>query len=131
MTSANNTNSYGGGSRPNSTGVSAELSGPVVDRLNRYFDVSAFTQPDLFTFGNVSRTLPDVRGPAMVNFDLSVIKNIPMTERIKAQLRGEAFNAFNNVNFGLPDTAFGSPAFGQITTAGGARIIQIGLKINF
>jgi hypothetical protein len=130
-TQANNTNSYSGGSRPNSTGISAALSGAVVDRLNRYFNTSAFTQPDPFTFGNVGRTLPDVRGPALINFDLSVLKNIPITERVKAQLRGEAFNAFNNTNFGLPGTAFGSPGFGQITSAGAARIIQIALKLNF
>jgi hypothetical protein len=130
-TLANNTNSYGGGSRPNSTGVSAALSGAVVDRLDRYFNTSAFTQPDPFTFGNVGRTLPDVRGPALINFDLSLLKNIPITERVKAQLRGEAFNAFNNTNFGLPGTSFGSPGFGQITSAGAARIIQVALKLNF
>ena len=130
-TQVNNTNSYGGGSRPNSTGVSAKLSGPVVDRLNRYFDTSAFTQPDPYTFGNLGRTLPDVRGPANINFDLSLLKNITITERVRAQLRGESFNAFNNTNFGLPATALGSPAFGTITSAGSARIIQIGLKVNF
>jgi len=130
-TQVNNTNSYGGGSRPNSTGVSAKLTGPVVDRLNRYFDTSAFTQPAPFTFGNLGRTLPDVRGPANINFDLSLLKNIALTERFRAQLRGEAFNAFNNTNFGLPATALGSPAFGTINSAGAARIIQIGLKINF
>jgi len=130
-TQVNNTNSYGGGSRPNSTGVSAALSGAVVDRLGRYFNTSAFTQPDPYTFGNVGRTLPDVRGPASINFDLSILKNIPITERLKAQLRGEAFNAFNNTNFGLPGTALGSPGFGQITSAGAARIIQVALKLNF
>lgn len=130
-TQANNTNSYGGGSRPNSTGVSAALSGSVVDRLDRYFNTAAFTQPAPFTFGNVSRTLPDVRGPALINFDLSLLKNIAITERVKAQLRGEAFNAFNNTNFGLPGTTFGAPGFGQITSAGAARIIQVALKLNF
>src|SRR6185437_14366080 len=36
-TSVNQTNSYGGGSRPNSNGQSAALSGPVEDRLGQYF----------------------------------------------------------------------------------------------
>lgn len=130
-TQANNTNSYGGGSRPDSTGVSAKLSGSVTNRLDRFFDTSAFTQPAPYVFGNVSRTLPDVRGPANVNFDLSLLKNISLTERVRAQLRAEAFNAFNNTNFGLPGTALGSPGFGVITSAGSARIIQAGLKINF
>ena len=54
-----------------------------------------------------------------------------MTERIRVQLRGEAFNAFNNTNFELPSTVFGTPAFGRISLAGAARTIQIGLKIIF
>jgi len=127
----NNTNSYGGGCRPNSTGRSAKLSGPIEDRLNRFFDTSAFTQPDPFTFGNVSRTLPDVRGPGTVNFDLSVLKNIPVNERVRIQFRAEAFNAFNNVNFSKPGAAFGSTSFGVISSAGGARILQLALKLYF
>ena len=51
------------------------------------FDTGAFTLPDAFTFGNVSRTLPDVRGPGLVNFDLSLIKNTRIRERINLQFR--------------------------------------------
>ncbi len=130
-TAVNNTNSYGGGSRPKSTGRSARLTGPVQDRLNRYFDTSAFTQPDPFTFGNVSRTLPDVRGPANINCDLSLIKNIPIGERFRLQFRAEAFNAFNNTNFLDPGTSFGAANFGVISGAGSARIIQLALKLYF
>jgi hypothetical protein len=130
-TAVNNTNSYGGGSRPNSTGKSANLSGPIRDRLDRYFDTSAFTQPDPFTFGNVSRTLPDVRGPGSVNSDISLLKNIPLTERFRVQFRAEAFNIFNNVNFGNPGTSVGGANYGVITSAGGARVIQLALKFYY
>ncbi len=129
--SVNNTNSFGGGSRPNSTGRSAKLSGPVNDRLNRYFDTGAFTLPDPYTFGNVSRILPDVRGPGLVNFDLSLIKNTRIRERFNIQFRAEAFNAFNQVHFGMPGTSIGSPAAGIINSAGDARIVQIALKTSF
>jgi len=128
---SNNTNSYGGGCRPNSTGQSARLSGSVEERLNRYFDISAFTQPPPFTFGNVSRTLPDLRGPGTVNIALSVFKNMPITERFRLQFRAEAFNAFNNVNFSNPGTVFGSTNFGVISSAGAARIVQLALKMYF
>jgi hypothetical protein len=130
-TAVNNTNSYGGGSRPNSTGKSARLSGPIRDRLGRYFDTSAFTQPEPFTFGNVSRTLPDVRGPGSANVDLSLVKNMPFAERFRLQFRAEAFNVFNNVNFWNPGTAFGGQDFGIISGAGGARIVQLALKLYF
>ncbi len=31
--------------------------------------------------------------------DFSVLKNIPITERVKVQLRAEMFNLFNRINF--------------------------------
>ncbi len=130
-TSVNNTNSFGGGSRPNNNGRSAKLSGPTVERLNRYFDTSVFSLPSPFTFGNTSRTLPDVRAPGQVNFDLSLLKNTKITERTSLQFRAEAFNAFNNTNFGAPGQSIGSPAAGVISSAGAARILQFALKLYF
>ncbi len=38
-------------------------------------------------------------GPNFKDVDLSVIKNIPITERFKLQLRADMFNMFNRVNF--------------------------------
>ena len=37
-------------------------------------------------------------GPGFADVDLSVLKNIPITERVKLQLRAEMFNLFNRVN---------------------------------
>jgi len=130
-TSVNNTNSFGGGSRPNSTGKSAKLTGPVANRLNRYYDVTAFTLPDPYTFGNVARTLPDVRRPGVINFDFSMLKHFKLTERFVVQFRAEAFNALNNTAFGGPGTAIGGPAAGVISSASAARILQFGLKLNY
>src|SRR5262249_26296290 len=61
-TAANQTGSLGGGSRPNSSGRSANLEGSAQDRLNRWFDTLQFSAPAAFSYGNVARTLPDVRG---------------------------------------------------------------------
>ncbi len=52
----------GGSQRPNSRGFNASLTGPTQDRLNAVVDAKAFSAPDRFTYGNVGRTLPDVRG---------------------------------------------------------------------
>ena len=59
----NQTNLGSPGQRPNNNGNSAKLSGPVKDRLNEYFDTSVFSQAGIFTFGNTSRTSPDLRAP--------------------------------------------------------------------
>ncbi len=130
-TAVNNTNSFGGGSRPNNNGRSAKLSGDIRKRLTRYFDTSVFSSPEPFSFGNVSRTLPDVFGPSQSNFDFSILKTFSVTERVRLQFRAEAFNALNQVNFALPGTALGAPTFGVISSAGEARIVQFGLKLYF
>ncbi|MBN8729971.1 MAG: carboxypeptidase regulatory-like domain-containing protein [Acidobacteria bacterium] len=124
--------------RPNSTGISAGL--PSDQRTaQRWFDTTQFVNPPQFTLGNVSRTIGDVRHPGTVNFDLSLVKDTRITERINLQFRAEAFNAFNQVNYGLVDDTFGAgpdgrnarAQFGTITTARDARIMQLGLKLIF
>jgi hypothetical protein len=130
-TATNLTNSLGGGSRPNYNGMSAALSGPIESRLNEYFNTSVFSQPPAFTFGNVSRTLSDVRAPGLVDFDFSAVKNTPITERFNLQFRAEFFNFLNNVNFGPPGTTFGTSTFGVISSAGDARVTQLALKLLF
>ncbi|HEV8130327.1 MAG TPA: carboxypeptidase regulatory-like domain-containing protein, partial [Acidobacteriota bacterium] len=130
-TAANQTNSFGGGSRPNHSGQSAELSGSTVLRLDRYFDTSVFSQPPAFTFGNTARTLPDARAPGTVNFDFSLIKSTRITEQLGLQFRAEFFNLLNNTNFGAPGTTFGTSTFGVINSASDARVIQFGLKLLY
>jgi hypothetical protein len=122
--------------RPNSTGVSAKLDNPTADR---WFDTSQFVNPPNFTYGNVGRTLPDVRGPGIVDFDLSVIKDTAISERLKLQFRAEAFNFVNHRNLGNPNVSFSagsnglnnSSTFGLITSARDPRIMQLGMKLIF
>jgi hypothetical protein len=131
VTSVNNTSSFGGSSRPNNNGKSAKLSGPTSERLNRYFDVSVFSLPAQYTFGNTGRTLPDVRSPGMVNLDLSLLKNTRTFERYTLQFRVEAFNVLNHPNFGGPNTGIGGTQAGVISSVGAPRIMQCGLKLIF
>jgi len=99
--------------------------------LDRYFDTSVFSQPPPFTFGNTARTLSDIRAPGAVNFDFSLLKNIPLGRRVTAQLRAEAFNLLNRPNFGAPGTTFGTSSFGVISSASDARVIQFGFKLRY
>lgn len=134
--STNTTNSLGGRQRPNSTGKSAELSyASKDDMLNRYFDTSVFTQPAPFTFGNVARTLPDVRGPGTNNFDMSLVKGFRIREGLKLQFRGEFFNVWNRTEFANPGTTQGNAQFGVISgisnSANPARQVQLALKLIY
>jgi hypothetical protein len=89
------------------------------------------SQPAVFTFGNLSRTLPDVRSPGVVNFDFSLIKNTRFREHYNVQLRAEFFNIFNHPNFGSPGASFGTSSFGVISSAADGRTTQLGLKLLF
>lgn len=127
----NQVNAFNSVARPNSTGKSAKLSGPVNARLDRYLDTAQFTPAPAFTLGNVSRTLPDVRTPGMIGTDVSLSKNVRLRERARLQFRFEAFNAINRTNFGRPQSVFGSTDFGVIRSAGPMRILQAGLKLYY
>ena len=86
-------------------------------------------------FGTLGRNT--FRGPIFRNLDLAFIKDTPLAlrngaERAALQFRGEFFNVFNLVNFGLPQNTLLGAGFGRITkTAGSSRQIQFSLKVIF
>jgi hypothetical protein len=96
----------------------------------RWFDTSAFAQPNAFKFGTAGRGI--LRGDGIINFDLSVLKNIYLAERKGfLQLRAELFNAFNHPDFGLPGRNLGGANFGAVSSARDGRTIQFGLRLVF
>jgi hypothetical protein len=65
-------------------------------------------------------------------WDLSLIKNFSVTERVRFQLRGEFLNAFNHPQFGDPNTDPTNSNFGKVTSQNNLpRNVQIGLKLVF
>lgn len=128
----NTSNSQGGGQRPNSTGVSANLEGSAQSRLTKWFDTAAFTATPSFQFGNVARSLTDVRSHGVANYDFTVFKNTQITERFGVQFRTEVFNLFNRVQFGYPGTALGNPQFGVVSGQyNNPRLVQFALRLLF
>jgi hypothetical protein len=93
------------------------------------YDSTAFALPAQFTFGNAGRNI--LRGPKLVNTDLSFAKTVPIGATARVQLRAEIFNVFNNVNFGNPNGVWGTANFGRITTAAPMRQIQLGARFLF
>ena len=65
----------------------------------------------------------------MNSTDFTLMKDIPIREKLKAQLRGEFFNAFNQVNFNAPTVLASSGSFGRITGAADGRVVQLALKV--
>ena len=93
------------------------------------------TGPNQGRFGTLGRNT--FRGPAFRNYDFALIKDTEMFRRaggeaITLQMRGEFFNIFNIVNFGLPGNIVLGPGFGVINrTAGTSRQIQVSMKVIF
>ncbi len=111
---------------------------------------SVMTPPDPGTFGTMGRNV--FRGPGLEAWDLSVVKDWKLAERMKFQFRGELFNVMNHPNFAnpyganftygrvdpsnpaqfgcscaTPDVADANPVIGT----GGPRNIQFGMKLVF
>ncbi len=72
---------------------------PGVQWINASAFAAAATDPvtGLSLPGNVARNR--YVGPSYKSVDFSVLKNIPITERVKVQLRAEMFNLFNRINY--------------------------------
>ncbi len=74
-------------------------------------------------------------GPGLGTWDVSLLKDARIRERLNLQFRAEIFNLLNRANFNLPNavafTPSGpSPTAGVITsTSTTSRQIQFGLKL--
>ena len=108
------------------------MEGPAQQRITKWFDTSQFTMPAAFTFGNLARTMPDVRSPGIANYDFTLFKNTQITERVGLQFRTEIFNLFNRVQFGYPGRGMGNPDFGVISGQNNdPRLIQFALRLQY
>jgi len=88
------------------------------------------------------------RGLPVWQVDTAVSRRFGLGERLKLQLRVEAFNIFNHPNFGQPVTRLQNPNFGRslsmlnkslgfdaglnpLYQIGGARSIQLAARLLF
>lgn len=74
-----------------------------------------------------------VNGPWFSSADLSLLKNFSITERVKFQIRGEAYN-FTNTPYFAPGQFIdiNSTSFGRITGVSvGARVVQFAGRLTF
>jgi hypothetical protein len=116
--------------RPNCNGPVSYPKTPLAGLGLQWFDPSAFSNPAPGTFGTCPSQGPTI-GPGYVDTDLSMQKNIPITETMKFQFRADFFNLFNHTNFNAPDTGYGDTNFGALNTSQDARQMQFALKFYF
>jgi hypothetical protein len=116
---------FTGYSRANRVGDPDEDAGTV----DRWFNPEAFAVP-VNSFGNGGRNT--LRAPGFWNVDLGVQRNLPIGDRT-LQIRVDAFNVFNHINWGNPAVNSSNRAtLGRITTMQGRpRQIQFGARFTF
>jgi len=117
---------------PGKTIDDARRSGPIQDRLTRFYDFSVFTD-SLDHWGSAGRNI--LRGPRQAEFDIALAKTTRLGERSSVEFRWELFNAFNTPVFGNPASTFGAAGPGSAgvisRTVGGPRTMQAALRLRF
>jgi hypothetical protein len=122
--------------RPNVVaGVSprGSWSGSFDPATDAYVNAAAFSIPAPFTFGNAARNIA-LRGLGYYNEDISLSRQFRIKEKVTFLFRADAFNVFNRVAFGKPDTS--NPGinsnFGHIgSQINSPRSLQLGAQIQF
>jgi hypothetical protein len=97
--------------------------------VDRFFKTECFQRQSPIRFGTAGRST--VIGPVINNFDLAVMKNTNIGEKVNTQFRAEFFNAFNHPQWNPPNRFIDQAGFGVISSARDSRIIQFGLKLIF
>ena len=98
-----------------------------------YIAKAAFADPAPYTFGNTARGAPyGLFAPSLWGADVSLRREISISERVKLGLTGDFFNITNSVYFAAPGTNIDSSTFGQVTTTANLpRKIQVNARITF
>jgi hypothetical protein len=114
-----------------SANAPSTVTGPAAQGgISSYAASIGLSQPLLGNFGTLGRNTH--RLDDSPSFDLNAYKNFAVTERVKAQIRAEFYNAFNNVAFQDVNRNISNAAFGQYTTTvQNGRSIQLGARITF
>ena len=125
---------------PNGTLVNLANTSQQVSFSNVHWIYNTLAADQYFgtPFGAARNTLT---GPVLQQLNLSVYKNFSITEKLRFQIRAEATNAFNHVNYPLPNlnadsgtaTTFLNPTYQEagVNTLNPPRIIKLGVKIIF
>jgi hypothetical protein len=116
---------FGNNDRPNVSG-STSVDQPGADA---WFNTNAFSMPAPGTFGNSGRNT--LTGPGFRTINVGVVKHLRVGNAASIDLRADAFNLLNRVNYDLPDGFFGSPTFGRILSASSPRRFQFGVRTTF
>ena len=118
--------------RRQSTTVGAQQVGSIY----QWYNPSAFAAPSAGRFGTCGTN--NLWGPRLINVDLGLDRNFPITERIQVKFRAEMFNTSNTPHHSNPNGNISSGTFMQalgIANTGregiDERTIRFSLRMSF
>jgi hypothetical protein len=95
----------------------------------QWFNTSAFVSAPDTRRGNAAVGM--IQGPGRYTWDMSMRKKFRVTSDVRLGVQADLFNAFNWVNFNNPNTNVSAADFGRINSAGPARQVQFGIRLEF
>ncbi len=107
-------------------------SGPGIHTQQQWFNTSAFVQQAPYTYGNES--VNPLTAQMRHDVDLSLFRSfhVGLGESRYFQFRADAFNLFNNVVFGVPNTSISGANYGVVTSQQNqSRQLQLALKFYY
>jgi trimeric autotransporter adhesin len=126
-----------GSLRADVTGEAISLSNPTT---LEWFNTAAFcspasksatacSNPNGTSFGDAGRNI--IEGPRQIGLDMSLSKTITIKESRALELRFQAANVFNFIQFSSINTVANSLTFGQVTSAAATRRITWIARFRF
>jgi hypothetical protein len=98
---------------------------------NTYLNKALYSDIAPLTLGTSAYRYTQARGFGTVSEDLGLQKNQVIKEKYRLQIRAEFLNMFNRHQLGGINTSITSPLFGQVTSVGGNRSVQLGARLDF
>ena len=99
-----------------------------------WFDVTGFARQPAYTRRSNPWYYDNLKGPSYNNMDLTLQKSFRLNDRFKLQLRMDAFNALNGMNWANPQTSITASDFGRTSaqaTGYYGRQFQYSARIEF
>jgi hypothetical protein len=108
----------------------------IIGTRDRWFDITAYAPVTTARFGTGG--WDQLRGPGLINVDMSVYRAFRITERFNMQFRAESFNISNTPHFGNPRADISASQPGVITGVQNTgregideRMFRFGLRLSF